>query len=98
MQEMEIVILRLVKTKPVEGKSRKTIMTYGIKSVDSSENTKGFMICEQWFDTPDVFDKVGDSNLCVPLKAKYSYKILFNGQARMNIEEIYDQAGNCIMV
>lgn len=94
MEDIKILILRVVKTNK-DNKAR-TLLQYATPDVKSN-NYKGFMILDQWFDNHVVFDTIKEQHIGVPLNAKIEYVRTYRGQARMDLKLISEENGNCIL-
>ena len=94
MEEIKIMILRLVKISK-DGKSR-TLLQYATPDVDSN-NYKGFMLLDQWFDNHVVYNAIDTKYIGVPLKAQFVYERTFKGQAKMVLKTISEENGNCLL-
>ncbi len=94
MEKIKILILRVVKTNK-DNKAR-TLLQYATPDVKSN-NYKGFMILDQWFDNHVVFDKIDEKYIGIPLDAQIEYVRTYRGQARMDLKTVAEENGNCIL-
>lgn len=94
MDEIKILILRVVRINK-DNKAR-TLLQYATPDVKSN-NYKGFMILDQWFDNHVVYDAIQEKHIGVPLKAQFEYERTYRGQARMVLKTVSEENGNCLL-
>lgn len=82
---LNILILGVGRTKDC----KKSILNYAIVDLKESQNRKGYNVTQTWFDNDSIFNKIKNSDIGKVVKADFSFKIGNNGQAKLEIDNVY---------
>lgn len=87
---IEIIPLALIKTK-----AKKTILTYATPKNRVSDNSCGYEVKTQWFDSIKEYDLL-KSFISKQLQAEKTYRDTYDGKATIVLGHIYDDSEQLI--
>jgi hypothetical protein len=91
-EKLNIIITSVSKTK-----NDKTVLNFAYEDKKQSDYRKGYITLQNWFDDLTVFDAIYEEHIGVILEATYTYVPGFNGTARMQISDIFDEDGTSLL-
>lgn len=86
-ERITVIPLRLVLTK-----NGKTLLTYAVDEANT-DKIKGMLVLEQWIPSEVPFKNISAELIGNRLDGLYHYKKTFNGQARFELTQLFDENG-----
>ena len=79
-------------------KSGKSCLNFAYEEKKKSDFRKGYVPFTNWFDSTELFEKIDtDEHIGKILEATYTYVPGYSGTATLQLLEIFDENGSCIL-
>ena len=79
-------------------KSGKSVLNFAYEEKKKSEYRKGYVPFINWFDGLELFNVIDvDKHIGKILTATYEYVPGYSGQANLQLVDIFDEDGSCIL-